>query len=94
MKRVYLLRRAKSSWKHRELADRDRPLAGRGKRAAKGIARHMRAQGLEPDARSFAHPTAAGLGLLLPSTCARSAHGAKSRGATDARCRDEGVVDR
>ena len=30
MKRVYLLRHAKSSWKDRPLADRDRRLAGRG----------------------------------------------------------------
>jgi phosphohistidine phosphatase len=49
MKRVYLVRHAKSSWKHPELADRDRPLAGRGKRAAKGIAKHIRAQELEPE---------------------------------------------
>jgi phosphohistidine phosphatase len=49
MKRVYLLRHAKSSWKHRELADHDRPLAGRGKRAARAIAKHMRAHELEPE---------------------------------------------
>jgi phosphohistidine phosphatase len=49
MKRVYLLRHAKSSWKHPELADHDRPLVRRGKRAAKGIAKHMRAQELEPE---------------------------------------------
>ena len=44
MKRVYLLRHAKSSWKHPELPDHERPLAGRGKRAAKAIVKHMRAQ--------------------------------------------------
>jgi phosphohistidine phosphatase len=49
MKRVYLLRHAKSSWKHHELADHDRPLAGRGKRAAKAMAKHMRAQELDPE---------------------------------------------
>ena len=49
MKRVYLLRHAKSSWKERELADHDRPLAGRGKRAARAIAGHMRAHELEPE---------------------------------------------
>jgi hypothetical protein len=49
MKRVYLLRHAKSSWKHPELADHDRPLAGRGKRAAKSIGGHMRAQELVPE---------------------------------------------
>jgi phosphohistidine phosphatase len=49
MKRVYLLRHAKSSWKYPKLADHDRPLAGRGKQAAKRIAKHMRAQELEPE---------------------------------------------
>jgi phosphohistidine phosphatase len=49
MKRVYLLRHAKSSWKHPELPDHDRPLAGRGRRAAKAILRHMRAQELVPE---------------------------------------------
>jgi phosphohistidine phosphatase len=49
MKRIYLLRHAKSSWKHHELADHDRPLAGRGKRAAKAIAKHMRAQEFDPE---------------------------------------------
>jgi phosphohistidine phosphatase len=49
MKRVYLLRHARSSWKDTELPDHDRPLAGRGKRAAKAIFQHMRAQELEPE---------------------------------------------
>jgi phosphohistidine phosphatase len=49
MKRVYLLRHAKSSWKDDSLADRDRPLAGRGKRAAKAVARHLEAEGIRPD---------------------------------------------
>lgn len=49
MKRVYLLRHAKSSWKHPELPDQDRPLAGRGKRAAKAIVKHMHAQELKPE---------------------------------------------
>jgi AraC-like DNA-binding protein len=49
MKRVYLLRHAKSSWKHPELPDHDRPLAGRGKRAAKAMVKHMRAQEFEPE---------------------------------------------
>jgi phosphohistidine phosphatase len=39
--RLYLLRHAKSSWTQPELADHDRPLAGRGRRAAKAIARLM-----------------------------------------------------
>jgi phosphohistidine phosphatase len=49
MKRVYLLRHAKSSWRHPELADHPRPLAGRGKRAAKAIAKHLRAQQPAPE---------------------------------------------
>ena len=49
MRRVYLLRHAKSSWKDRSLADRDRPLAGRGKRAAKAVASHIEAEGIRPD---------------------------------------------
>jgi phosphohistidine phosphatase len=49
MKRVYLLRHAKSSWKDDSLADRDRPLAGRGRRAAEAVARHLEAEGIRPD---------------------------------------------
>jgi phosphohistidine phosphatase len=48
MKRLYLLRHAKSSWKDTSLPDHDRPLAGRGRRAAKAIARHMREHGVAP----------------------------------------------
>jgi phosphohistidine phosphatase len=49
MKRLYLLRHAKSSWKDVSLADHDRPLAGRGRRASKAIAGHLRDRGIEPD---------------------------------------------
>jgi phosphohistidine phosphatase len=49
MRRVYLLRHAKSSWKDRSLPDRERPLAGRGKRAAKAMAGHLEAEGIRPD---------------------------------------------
>jgi phosphohistidine phosphatase len=49
MKHLYLLRHAKSSWKDPGLADHDRPLAGRGRRAAQAIARHLREQGIEPE---------------------------------------------
>lgn len=49
MKRVYLLRHAKSSWKDRSLADRDRPLAGRGRRAAKALALHLEAEEVRPE---------------------------------------------
>jgi len=49
MKRLYLLRHAKSSWKDSGLADHDRPLAGRGRRAAKAIARHIRERHIAPE---------------------------------------------
>jgi phosphohistidine phosphatase len=48
-RRLYLLRHAKSSWKEEGLADRDRPLARRGRRAAKAIRRHLREQGVDPE---------------------------------------------
>ena len=41
-KRLLLLRHAKSSWKDPALADHDRPLAPRGRKAAKLIAVHLR----------------------------------------------------
>ena len=43
-KRLLLLRHAKSSWADRTLADHDRPLAARGRRAARLIGAHLRAQ--------------------------------------------------
>jgi phosphohistidine phosphatase len=48
-RRLYLLRHAKSSWKDKGLADHDRPLARRGRRAAKAIGRHIREQGIDPE---------------------------------------------
>jgi phosphohistidine phosphatase len=48
-RRLYLLRHAKSSWKEAGLADHDRPLAGRGRRAVKAMRRHLREQGVEPE---------------------------------------------
>ena len=48
MKSLLLLRHAKSSWKEPGLADHDRPLAPRGRRAARRIAGHLREQGIEP----------------------------------------------
>ena len=49
MRRVYLLRHAKSSWKDRSLADRDRPLSRRGMRAATAVAGFLEAEGIRPD---------------------------------------------
>jgi phosphohistidine phosphatase len=46
---LYLLRHAKSSWADPTLADHERPLAPRGHRDAKRIAKHLRRLGLEPE---------------------------------------------
>jgi phosphohistidine phosphatase len=48
-KKLFLLRHAKSSWKHAGLDDHDRPLAKRGRRAAKLMRKHLRRGGIEPD---------------------------------------------
>ncbi|HUH08109.1 MAG TPA: histidine phosphatase family protein [Egibacteraceae bacterium] len=49
MKRVHLLRHAKSSWDDPALADRDRPLAPRGVRDAEAMSDHLRAAGVVPE---------------------------------------------
>ena len=49
MIRLLLLRHAKSDWSEAGLADRDRPLAKRGRAGAELIAGHMRQQALMPD---------------------------------------------
>jgi phosphohistidine phosphatase len=49
VKRLFLLRHAKSSWDDAELADHDRPLAPRGRRAAKVMARHLRLERVTPE---------------------------------------------
>ena len=48
MRLLYLLRHGKSSWKS-GAPDHERPLAGRGRRAAKTICRHMKEHRLEPE---------------------------------------------
>jgi phosphohistidine phosphatase len=48
MRTLYLLRHAKSSWDDAALADRDRPLAPRGRKAAKLMAEHLRRDGIAP----------------------------------------------
>jgi phosphohistidine phosphatase len=48
MRFVYLLRHAKSSWKS-GAPDHERPLARRGRRAAKAIRRHLLEQRIEPE---------------------------------------------
>jgi phosphohistidine phosphatase len=47
--RLLLIRHAKSSWDDPALPDRERPLNGRGRRAASRIGEHLRAEGLVPD---------------------------------------------
>lgn len=49
-RQLLLLRHAKSSWDEPALADRDRPLAPRGRRACELMANHLEANGIEPDA--------------------------------------------
>jgi phosphohistidine phosphatase len=46
--RLYLLRHAKSSWDDTSLADHDRPLAARGRRAAALVAAYVRDEGIRP----------------------------------------------
>jgi len=48
MKRLLLLRHAKSSRKDSTLPDHDRPLASRGRRASKAMAAHLQDHGIEP----------------------------------------------
>lgn len=49
MKTLHLLRHAKSSWDDPSLGDRDRPLAGRGRRAAARMERYLIEKGIRPD---------------------------------------------
>jgi len=49
MKTLLLVRHAKSSWRHADLADHERPLNKRGKRDAPRMGRLLRDEGLTPD---------------------------------------------
>ncbi len=49
MKRLYLIRHAKSSWKHQDLDDFDRPLNNRGKRDAPNMGKRLKEQNAAPD---------------------------------------------
>jgi phosphohistidine phosphatase len=71
MKTLLLLRHAKSSWKHPELADHDRPLNQRGKRTAPLMGELLQDEDLIPDlilcsSAVRAHTTA----LLVAKSCA------------------------
>src|SRR3954466_6162206 len=79
MKMLYLLRHAKSTW-DQPVADRDRPLAPRGERAARRMAEHMQRHRIHPAvvlcspatrARATLDLAAAGLGRAPPSAWAR-----------------------
>ncbi|TVP45849.1 MAG: histidine phosphatase family protein [Gemmatimonadales bacterium] len=49
MKTIHLLRHAKSSWADPDLADRDRPLALRGRKAVRAMAAHFGGREVLPD---------------------------------------------
>jgi phosphohistidine phosphatase len=69
MPRLLLLRHAKSSWKHRDLDDFDRPLARRGRNDAALVATRIAAVGLKPQKIlcSSARRCRETLAALLPS---------------------------
>jgi phosphohistidine phosphatase len=48
VKRLYLLRHAKSSWSDSSLTDEERPLAPRGRKAAKKMAKALRRRRIRP----------------------------------------------
>jgi phosphohistidine phosphatase len=48
-RRLYLLRHAKSSWDHPGLSDHDRPLAKRGRRAAKALRPYLQKYEVAPE---------------------------------------------
>jgi phosphohistidine phosphatase len=48
VKTLYVLRHAKSSWQDEGLPDHERPLAGRGRKAAKRLAGYMRSEAVAP----------------------------------------------
>jgi phosphohistidine phosphatase len=50
MKLLYLLRHAKSSWDGQDIADFDRPLNKRGRKAAKLMARYFKDNAIQPAA--------------------------------------------
>ena len=49
MRRLWLLRHAKSSWDDPDLPDHDRPLADRGRRAAGVVATHLEETDVRPE---------------------------------------------
>ena len=73
--RLFLLRHAKSSWSEPGLADRERPLAKRGRRAVGLLSAHLRNAALAPDlvlcsSATRARETLAGVRDGLPAQIA------------------------
>jgi phosphohistidine phosphatase len=77
MKTLLILRHAKSSWKHEDLTDHERPLNKRGKKDAPKMGRLVAAQRLRPD-------------LIVSSTAQRSRVTAEEVAAA---CGYEGEVE-
>ena len=69
MRRLWLLRHAKSSWDDPRMRDQDRPLSERGRRAAALMAAHAASAEIRPDLVlcSSAARTRETLAILLPS---------------------------
>ena len=67
MKKLILMRHAKSDWNHQNLSDHQRPLNSRGKRDAPRMGALLQQEGVEIDAIfcSTAHRTRETLALLL-----------------------------
>src|SRR5437870_2049014 len=93
MKSVLVLRHAKSSWKHPELADQDRPLNKRGKRDAPRMGRILKKERLVPDiiisstavrARATAEAVAKASGYQRDITFNRSLYAAGPQAYIDA----------
>jgi phosphohistidine phosphatase len=72
MRVLYLLRHAKSAWDDAAVEDHDRPLAARGRRAARAMAKHFRGLGADPELIlcSSAERTRETLDLLMPGFAA------------------------
>jgi phosphohistidine phosphatase len=87
MRTLHLLRHAKSSWGEPELADHDRPLSGRGQRAAAQLGDYLRRSGYRPQlvvcssalrARQTLDLVAAGLGLDVAVRVDEQVYGASA----------------
>ena len=77
MKTLLILRHAKSSWKHEQISDHDRPLNKRGKRDAPRIGRLLRDRNLAPE-------------LIISSTAKRAR---KTAAKAARECCYEGVIE-